>query len=233
MYWCLECKLDFDCRSCTGSLICNISCPISIDSSTSLLPILWPLPSLVEVVQVPSLTFTHVQVVQRCKCSSGWTGIDCSTPSTGYAVWEKMGWDSGTSPPARVGHLMLTEESSGSLLVFGGYSFELGYLNDVWRFNVSLSTWTKLETRMGQQGQIRGRYLHAGFIYQVRFYKGKNSHCVKYSKMWANVGFVFDEICDIFLSFRTSLRCTVESLRMASVVRFGLWIFWITILGQK
>jgi len=50
----------------------------------------------------------------------------------------------GEIPPARAGHRMAYDPSSGTVLLFGGWN-GTAYYNDTWTFDVATSTWTSLD----------------------------------------------------------------------------------------
>lgn len=92
--------------------------------------------------------FASFKVAQICKCSESYGGSSCSyrvndTDSLKQGVWTPLYHQSSGVLPGRVGHSMF-RRSDGNLVVFGGFSDEGAFLNDMWRW-VSINitdTWT-------------------------------------------------------------------------------------------
>jgi hypothetical protein len=60
-------------------------------------------------------------------------------------TWTRLS-PSGTLPPAREGHAMTYEPDKKQVLVFGGLNSDSGTLfNDLWAYDVTANTWTKLD----------------------------------------------------------------------------------------
>ncbi|XP_078380393.1 multiple epidermal growth factor-like domains protein 8 isoform X1 [Oculina patagonica] len=103
-----------------------------------------------------------------CVCSDGFTGPDCSQViSPGRGLWEALSYrlhpNISTDYLARMGHTMV--HGPGVLLVFAGYSFTYGLLDDLQSFNLSSNTWSLVEVNQLESSIPSVRYLHSAVFH--------------------------------------------------------------------
>ncbi|XP_022797777.1 multiple epidermal growth factor-like domains protein 8 [Stylophora pistillata] len=107
------------------------------------------------------------QIVGSCVCSSGFAGPDCSQVVTpGDGVWEVIGGphpNSSTNRLARMGHTMV--HGPGVLLVYAGYSFTYGLLDDLYSYNLTSNTWSIVEVNRIDATVPSARYLHSAVFH--------------------------------------------------------------------
>ena len=66
---------------------------------------------------------------------------------------------------ARMGHTIV--QTSGRLLVFGGYSLVRGLMNDVFSFNLTTHMWSHVSVNQTPETIPVARFLHSAVFYKV------------------------------------------------------------------
>ena len=66
---------------------------------------------------------------------------------------------------ARMGHTIV--QSSGHLLVFGGYSLVRGLMNDILSFNLTTHMWSHVSVNQAPETIPAARFLHSAVFYKV------------------------------------------------------------------
>ncbi|XP_066023971.1 multiple epidermal growth factor-like domains protein 8 [Pocillopora verrucosa] len=108
------------------------------------------------------------QTLGSCICSSGFAGPDCSQVITpGDGVWEVLSGgphpNKSTNRLARMGHTMV--HGPGVLLVYAGYSFTYGLLDDLYSYNLTSNTWSLMEVNRVNVTVPPSRYLHSAVFH--------------------------------------------------------------------
>ena len=114
--------------------------------------------------------FCHQQTSGGCVCSDGFTSPDCSQViNSGTGLWEVLGHgprpNISTDYLARMGHTMV--HGPGVLLVYAGYSFTYGILDDLQSFDLGANTWSHVEINQLESSIPSARYLHSAVFHTV------------------------------------------------------------------
>ena len=78
--------------------------------------------------------------------------------------------DGKSSTLPRMGHTIVADEITQSLIIYGGYSFSYGVLGDTWIYDITNRNYVRAQ--YGSQAPSP-RYLHAGAVYKVSYNKMK------------------------------------------------------------
>ena len=77
----------------------------------------------------------------------------------------------GSSPTlARMGHSLVADVTTDSLIIYGGYSLYFTFLGDIWKYNTKTKNYVR-ETSWSTAP--RPRYFHAADIYKVQLARAK------------------------------------------------------------
>lgn len=107
--------------------------------------------------------------LEGCACSNGFTGQDCSQViPEGFGMWETLSnvphLNLSGSHLARMGHTIV--QTSGRLLVFGGYSLVRRLMNDVFSFNLTTHMWSHVSVNQTPETIPVARFLHSAVFYK-------------------------------------------------------------------
>ena len=84
-------------------------------------------------------------------------------------MWEVLSGGShpnkSTNRLARMGHTMV--HGPGALLVYAGYSFTYGLLDDLYSYNLTSNTWSLMEVNRVNVTVPPARYLHSAVFHTV------------------------------------------------------------------
>lgn len=79
--------------------------------------------------------------------------------------------DERSSTLPRMGHTIVADEITQSLIIYGGYSFSYGVLGDTWIYDITNRSYVRAQ--YGSEAAPSPRYLHAGAVYKVSYNKMK------------------------------------------------------------
>ena len=100
----------------------------------------------------------------KCVCKNGYTGSSCELQySNNDFIWEYFPRISGsTSALARMGHTLIVDIVTKTLVIYGGYSLSLGILGDIWKYDTQMMNYIQEISNTPSS-----RYFHAADVYKV------------------------------------------------------------------
>ena len=106
--------------------------------------------------------------------------------------------DERSSTLPRMGHTIVADEITQSLIIYGGYSFSYGVLGDTWIYDITNRSYVRAQ--YGSEAAPSPRYLHAGAVYYTLILMHIMVHPRKYSAIFL--------LTNAFCYLRDYITCT-------------------------